>query len=65
MPHPFRWQPGDGLRHATTNSYGDRVTALCGASVSSDNSQTAWLWKTCPSCDVSAHELAGVPIVRR
>ncbi|GAA2776422.1 zinc finger protein [Saccharopolyspora taberi] len=67
MPHPFHWQPGDGLRHATleTRPRGGftgeaQVETLCGASINVDDSAQAWLWATCPECNKVAHVLAGI-----
>lgn len=65
MPHPFRWQPGDGQRHATlqTRPRGGfaenaRIAALCGVETTVDDSELAWLWSTCPECDQAAHDIA-------
>ncbi|MGW3468785.1 zinc finger protein [Saccharopolyspora sp. NPDC000995] len=69
MPHPFRWQPGNGQRHATLKPRPrggfpaeSQVETLCGKQITVDNSDIAWLWTTCPECDKTAHELAGTPI---
>ncbi|MEY8042480.1 zinc finger protein [Saccharopolyspora cebuensis] len=64
-PYPFSWVPAAGQRHATAAPgwrHGERVVALCGAGVAAVDSAQAWLWWTCPRCDVKAHELAGVPM---
>ncbi|WP_263254086.1 zinc finger protein [Saccharopolyspora rosea] len=70
-PHPFSWVPADGQRHATADvrppggfSTGLVVETLCGQQVQADNSDMAWLWETCPTCNVRAHELAGIPMAR-
>ena len=67
MPHPFHWQPGDGLRHATLQArprggYTDetRIETLCGTSITVDDSEHAWLWTTCSECNKVAHVLAGI-----
>ncbi|GAA2796349.1 zinc finger protein [Saccharopolyspora taberi] len=69
-PHPFRWVPAEGQRHATTDrlaaggwSDGEAVTMLCGESVEVDNSVEAWLWETCADCNAEAHRMARVPMV--
>ncbi|MCI2421527.1 hypothetical protein MOQ72_29240 [Saccharopolyspora sp. K220] len=41
---------------------GGVITVLCGEKVHVDNSPLAWLWETCPGCNVEAHALAGVPM---
>ncbi|MCI2424021.1 hypothetical protein MOQ72_42140 [Saccharopolyspora sp. K220] len=67
-PHPFHWVPAEGARHAsvderTGSTYvdGTEVGTLCGHRLAADNSTPAWLWDTCPDCNVHAHALAGVP----
>lgn len=67
--HRFSWQPGDGARHATADErpdrgrpVGTRISTLCGTQVLSDESVEAWLWVTCPRCNIEAHELAGIPM---
>ncbi|MEV5538637.1 zinc finger protein [Saccharopolyspora shandongensis] len=69
MPHPFRWQPGDGQRHATRKlrprggfPVDAQIETLCGKQITADNSDVAWLWTTCPECNRFAHELTGTPI---
>ncbi|WP_433870319.1 zinc finger protein [Saccharopolyspora sp. CA-218241] len=65
QPYPFSWVPAGQRRHATrtpTWHGGAPITALCGAGVAAVDSAQAWLWWTCPRCDVKAHELAGVPM---
>lgn len=68
MPHPFRWQPGEGKRHATLMPRprggfpdGTEVDTLCGTRVAADNSDIAWLWSTCTECNEQAHAMAGTP----
>ncbi|RKT86195.1 zinc-finger [Saccharopolyspora antimicrobica] len=68
-PHPFSWVPGEGERHATTEERppggwpkGVEVPVLCGKQVEPVSSVEAWLWTTCTSCNVEAHEVAGVPL---
>ena len=65
MPHPFRWQPGEGQRHATLCARPrggfppeTRIKTLCGETVTVDNSDLAWLWTTCPECNQVARDLA-------
>ncbi len=65
--HPFRWFPGEGQRHATTQlrAFGRWVAAreletLCGSTVIvAEPTKYAWLWPTCSTCDARAHELVG------
>ncbi|MDI2026978.1 zinc finger protein [Saccharopolyspora sp. TS4A08] len=67
QPHPFHWVPAGGQRHATRTRLesGEVGTALCGESITPDRSEIAWFWATCGSCNVAAHELAGVPMPSR
>ncbi|WP_312864254.1 zinc finger protein [Saccharopolyspora phatthalungensis] len=39
------------------------VTALCNRRIRPESGELAWLWPTCPECDVAAHVLAGAPMV--
>ncbi|GAA4885067.1 hypothetical protein GCM10023222_49630 [Saccharopolyspora cebuensis] len=63
QPHPFRWVPGDGARHATTAprccECGEQteVETLCGVVVKTDRSELAWLWRTCAPCNTEAHKI--------
>ncbi|GAA4864878.1 zinc finger protein [Saccharopolyspora cebuensis] len=64
-PHPFHWVPGAERRHATKVSRWRcerTVGTLCGQEVAPADTVLAWLWETCPACDVAAHRLAGVPM---
>ncbi|WP_190812664.1 hypothetical protein [Saccharopolyspora pogona] len=68
-PHPFSWTPGGGLRHATCDERrsggwrdDDKVTTLCNRPIRVDTSELAWLWDTCPDCNVAAHVLAQCPM---
>ncbi|MCI2418758.1 hypothetical protein MOQ72_15055 [Saccharopolyspora sp. K220] len=66
--YAFHWVPADGQRHASTDerpcgcSYptGTQVMTLCWREVVADNSELAWLWATCPDCDIEVRRLAGV-----
>ncbi|WP_093420839.1 zinc finger protein [Saccharopolyspora flava] len=64
QPHPFHWVPASGRRHASRSRVDDGATArmLCGEHVVASYSDTAWLWETCASCNITAHGLAGVPM---
>lgn len=68
-PHPFSWIPACGKRHASADTKplggypnGFVVATLCRHQLPADNSDVAWLWETCPECNVKAHELAGIPM---
>ncbi|RKT88494.1 zinc-finger [Saccharopolyspora antimicrobica] len=70
QPHPFHWVPADGQRHASADPHppgasiypdGTEVTTLCGQELAAEASDTAWLWGTCPVCDVAARRRAGMP----
>lgn len=65
-PHPFTWRPArDGARHATAQNApndGTRFEALCGAMVTADCNEVAWLHPTCDDCNSEAHRLAEVPM---
>ncbi|MEV4734695.1 zinc finger protein [Saccharopolyspora sp. NPDC049426] len=65
-PHPFHWVPADGQRHASHGRVadGDSSRMLCGEYAVAFYGVTAWLWATCVTCNIAAHELAGVPMVR-
>ncbi|GGI80879.1 hypothetical protein GCM10011581_17810 [Saccharopolyspora subtropica] len=69
-PHPFSWVPAVGQRHASTDAKpaggyptGMTVQTLCGHQLIADNTETAWLWETCPECNAAARVLAGLPPV--
>lgn len=69
--YPFRWVPADGQRHASTSplpdyahSYpeGTVILTLCGTELIARTHAHAWLWRTCPDCDIKAHDLAGLTL---
>ncbi|MBB5160058.1 hypothetical protein BJ970_007659 [Saccharopolyspora phatthalungensis] len=67
-PHFFSWVPADGLRHASTDAKPFRgyptgfvVATLCGHQLAAENTDLAWFWETCRTCDDKAHELAKTP----
>lgn len=64
QPHPFHWVPAGGQRHASQRRVGDGEPArmLCGEHIVASYAEIAWLWETCSSCNITAHELAGVPM---
>ncbi|MCI2421839.1 hypothetical protein MOQ72_30830 [Saccharopolyspora sp. K220] len=68
--HPFHWTPAQGQRHASLDTRpgggyptGMSVKTLCNQQLTAENTDLAWLWLTCPDCDVEAHRLAGVPLI--
>ncbi|MBB5152500.1 zinc finger protein [Saccharopolyspora phatthalungensis] len=65
QPHPFHWVRADGKRHASTDPKprmgyptGCVVGTLCGHQLAAENTDPAWLWETCRTCDDKAHALA-------
>ncbi|WP_190816988.1 zinc finger protein [Saccharopolyspora pogona] len=69
MPHPFRWAPADGERHASLDPAphtgyptGLVVKTLCERQLQVETGDIPWLWNTCPACDAKAHEIAQKPV---
>ncbi|WP_443204464.1 zinc finger protein [Saccharopolyspora sp. 5N708] len=66
--HPFHWVPAQDQRHASLDRRpgggyptGMSVRTLCDQQLTAENTELAWLWLTCPDCNIEAHRLANVP----